>query len=320
MGSNQYAGTLSLINPATTSWRERSPSATAPRVWRSHDGLVWVGARPADTSHRGGTLTVLATGHVDTVDPLLTQNLYSILPLAYDGLTAYQRVGGSGSVQLVPDLAVSLPSPTDGGTTYTFQLRRGIRYSNGEPLRPEDFRRALERDLILGGTPTTAARSRTSSAAPPARPTPATATSRGAWSSTTPPTPSRFTWSRRTPSSSTGSRSQTPTRCRPAYPTTTSAFTRCPPPARTSGSTCLAMQVTLVRNPYFHEWSHAARPDGYPDRIVFRGAVSWEAGITAVERGAADYMIDGVPPDRMAEAQTRFASQLYITPTSSTVR
>ena len=46
---------------------------------------------------------------------------------------------------------MSLPSPTDGGTTYTFQLRRGIRFSNGELVRPEDFRRALERDLILGG-------------------------------------------------------------------------------------------------------------------------------------------------------------------------
>ncbi len=31
-----------------------------------------------------------------------------------------------------------------------FQLRRGIHYSDGELVRPEDFRRALERDLILG--------------------------------------------------------------------------------------------------------------------------------------------------------------------------
>ncbi len=41
------------------------------------DGLVWVGAGPADTGHRGGTLTVLATGYADTMDPLLTQNLYT---------------------------------------------------------------------------------------------------------------------------------------------------------------------------------------------------------------------------------------------------
>jgi ABC-type transport system substrate-binding protein len=28
--------------------------------------------------------------------------------------------------------------------------------------------------------------------------------------------------------------------------------------------------LTLVRNRYFHIWSEAARPDGYPDEIVYR--------------------------------------------------
>ena len=55
----------------------------------------------------------------------------------------------------MPDLAASLPSPTDNGKTYTFQLRRGIRYSNGAPVRPEDFRQALKRDLKLGPNPLT---------------------------------------------------------------------------------------------------------------------------------------------------------------------
>jgi peptide/nickel transport system substrate-binding protein len=48
-------------------------------------------------------------------------------------------------VQLVPDLAVSLPSPTDEGKTYTFRLRSGIRYSNGKIVQPQDFRAAIER-------------------------------------------------------------------------------------------------------------------------------------------------------------------------------
>ena len=169
---------------------------------------MWVGARPAATGHRGGTLRVLTTGHVDTIDPVLTQNLIGVLPLTYDGLTAYQRVGGSGSVQLVPDLAVSLPSPTDGGTTYTFQLRRGIRYSNGELVRPEDFRRALERDLILGGNSQLRRpvrgrrrRRRVRRQPEPLRPLAGRGHQRRRR------TPSRFTSSRRTPNSSTGSRS-----------------------------------------------------------------------------------------------------------------
>jgi peptide/nickel transport system substrate-binding protein len=43
-------------------------------------------------------------------------------------------------------------------------------------------------------------------------------------------------------------------------------------------------QATLVRNPYFHEWSRAARPDGYPDRIVFLRTAP-----QAAERGNYQY-------------------------------
>jgi peptide/nickel transport system substrate-binding protein len=69
-----------------------------------------------------------------------------------------------------------------------------------------------------------------------------------------------------------------------------------------------------IRNPYFHEWSDAARPDGYPDQIILRRIASPEAEVTAIERGTADNGWDGVPPDRLHEVQTRFASQLYVNP------
>jgi peptide/nickel transport system substrate-binding protein len=278
---------------------------------------VWVGVRPADTSHRGGTLRVLATGHVDTVDPLLTQNLYSVLPLTYDGLTAYQRVGGSGSVQLVPDLAASLPASTHGGTTYTFQLRRGIRYSNGALLRPEDFRRALERDLILGGNtnyggPFANVVGGTACAVHPGR----CDLSRGV---VTDDTANTVTFHLVAPNPEFLDRLTLPD----AYPVPAGipnhslGLNPMPATGAYKWVDVARSRLTIVKNPYFHEWSHAARPDGYPDRIVFQH-VSWEAGITAVERGAADYMFDGVPPDRIAEAKTRFARQLYVTPNGST--
>ena len=41
---------------------------------------------------------------------------------------------------------------TAGGTTYAFQLRRGIRYSNGTLVKASDFRRAFERPF-RGGIP-----------------------------------------------------------------------------------------------------------------------------------------------------------------------
>ena len=202
--TSPYAGTVSRIDPAANVVRRTVTVGNRPQGVAVADGQVWVGAGPADTGHRGGTLTVLTAGYGDTMDPVLTQNLGYVLPLAYDGLTAYQRVGGSGSNQLVPDLAVSLPSATDAGTTYTFQLRAGIRYSNGAPLRPEDFRRALERDLILGGNDFYGGPFAAVVGAPLAPPPPAAATFHRGWSSTTRPTPSPSTWWRPTPSSWTG--------------------------------------------------------------------------------------------------------------------
>ena len=72
-----------------------------------------------------------------------------MLSLTNDGLVGYRRVTGLVGDQLVPDLATALPVPTDGGRTYTFRLRTGIRYSTGALVRPEDFRRAIERVLVI---------------------------------------------------------------------------------------------------------------------------------------------------------------------------
>ena len=69
-----------------------------------------------------------------------------------DGLVAFRKVGGVEGSQLVPDLAVALPTPTDGGTTYTFYLRPGIHYSNGKLVQPDDFRRAIERLFEVEGS------------------------------------------------------------------------------------------------------------------------------------------------------------------------
>ena len=72
-----------------------------------------------------------------------------------DGLVAYRHVGGPAGGTVVPDLATALPVPADNGTTYTFRLRPGIRYSSGALIRPEDFRHALERVFKInqGGGP-----------------------------------------------------------------------------------------------------------------------------------------------------------------------
>jgi peptide/nickel transport system substrate-binding protein len=88
-------------------------------------------------------------------DPVLAYDPIGIPALAtvYDGLVALRRSGGAAGLTLVPDLARTLPRPADGGTAYTFTLRRGIRYSNGTLVRASDFRRGIMRQLRFGAYP-----------------------------------------------------------------------------------------------------------------------------------------------------------------------
>ena len=69
---------------------------------------------------------------------------------AFDTLVTFQATGGTSGLRLVPDLALALPPPANGGTSYAFRLRRGIRYSDGRLLRASDFRRAIERLFRVG--------------------------------------------------------------------------------------------------------------------------------------------------------------------------
>ena len=72
--------------------------------------------------------------------------------VVYDGLLAYHYASADPQV-LVPDLATSVPEPTDGGRTYTFNLRPGIRYSTGAEVRASDFVRGVQRALLVGARP-----------------------------------------------------------------------------------------------------------------------------------------------------------------------
>ncbi|MGH2887141.1 MAG: ABC transporter substrate-binding protein, partial [Solirubrobacteraceae bacterium] len=219
---------------------------------------------------------------------------------------------GSPSAQVVPDLAASLPSPTGGGRTYTFQLRRGIRYSNGTPVRPEDFRRALERDLKLGPNPLTGDyfANVIGGRACVANPSHCDL-SRGV---VVDDQANTITFHLVVPNPEFLDRLTLADAG--AVPAGTPTHDIGPHPIPATGPYQIAhitpAQTTLVRNPYFHEWSRAARPDGYPDKILLRTAKSASAEVTAVERGSADVALDPPPADRLGELQTRFASQLHV--------
>ncbi|HWH65933.1 MAG TPA: ABC transporter substrate-binding protein, partial [Gaiellales bacterium] len=117
-------------------------------------GPLWVTALPQATAHRGGTLTISTPmSSCGCLDPafVFEPNEWRLLTTMYDGLVAYRKVGGAGGATLVPDLARQLPVPTQGGRVYRFELRAGIRYSDGKPVRAGDVRASFERMLKLNG-------------------------------------------------------------------------------------------------------------------------------------------------------------------------
>jgi peptide/nickel transport system substrate-binding protein len=74
----------------------------------------------------------------------------------YTGLTTYKHAAGVASTELQPGLATALPVISNGGKTYTVTLRKGLKYSNGDPVQASDFTYTLERSLTIpwGGAST----------------------------------------------------------------------------------------------------------------------------------------------------------------------
>jgi YVTN family beta-propeller protein len=312
--ANQASGTLSRIDP-----RRNRVSATveiggSPTSLIAQAGRVWVAGGPRAGRHRGGTLRLVATQTFDTIDPAFqeTQTL-AFTRLAYDTLVTFEQAPGAAGLRLVPDLAIAIPTPTRAGTTYAFRLRPGIRYSDGRPLRAQDFRRAIER-LFRVGSPGATYYSGIVGADACARRPPACDLSSGIETDDAAGT-ALFHLRTADPDflfkltvigfsvpvpAGTPNR---PLRSTPLPGTGPYAIVR----AR-------ERDVRFERNRFFREWSHAAQPDGNPDAIEWHIVSSLNDAVDAVERGAADWMLGLIPPDRLRRLQLSRPAQLHTAP------
>jgi YVTN family beta-propeller protein len=131
--ANQHSGDLFRIDPSDDRVTDTIVVGGQPSAVAIAGRRVWVGGGPSPRIHRGGTLTIVSTSRFRSIDPAVqTEALpFQFARLAYDGLVALQAAPGPEGLRLVPDLAIALPAPTAGGRLYTFQLRSGIRYSDG---------------------------------------------------------------------------------------------------------------------------------------------------------------------------------------------
>lgn len=150
--ANARSGTLVRLDARSAQVVKTIRVGSSPQAIAASGSQVWTAAAASTESHRGGTLRVLLTSDSGTLDPAaaFAPDAWSLIANVYDGLVAFRHVGGPAGGALVADLATAVPRPAADGTTYTFQVRRGVRYSNGRELRASDFRSALERTMATG--------------------------------------------------------------------------------------------------------------------------------------------------------------------------
>ena len=270
---------------------------------------------PAAGAQKGGTYTILANAAFGVADPAQNYTLqeWQLLIDTHDGLVQFKRVGGAAGTKLVPDLATSIPQPTNGGKTYVFHIRKGIKFSNGQVMKPSDFVTTFERqftvpgptsfysgivgadkcstkgcDLSQGVVADDSASTLTINLAaadpeflqklalPFAYVVPAD-TSKKLTGNNVPPGTGPYMWQSYNPNS----------------------------------------QAVLVRNPYFKQWSADAQPNGYPDKIVEKYGQTVSDEVTAVENNQADEVFDGdvIPSDRLNELNSaKYSSRVHVNP------
>jgi peptide/nickel transport system substrate-binding protein len=105
----------------------------------------------------GGTLTGSYASFPDYLDPAIsyTAEGWTAMYNTYIPLLTYRHASGKAGSEVIPGLAKNLPKVSNGGKTYTFFLRKGLKYSDGTPIKASDFPFAVERMLKLNspGTP-----------------------------------------------------------------------------------------------------------------------------------------------------------------------
>ena len=109
------------------------------------------GSGEAGSARDGGSIGIGVSALPRTLDPALASEPLELqlLWLVHTPLLTYRRAGGADATELIPGLARALPKVSEDGLTYRLSLRPGLTYSNGTPVRPGDFERAVARVRAL---------------------------------------------------------------------------------------------------------------------------------------------------------------------------
>ncbi len=111
-------------------------------------------ATTGSAGNQGGTLLGAYSAFPDYLDPALSHTVegWTATYDTYIPLLTYAHADGKAGGKVIPGLATAMPKVGDEGKTYALTLRKGLRYSNGEPVVASDFTHALERVFRLNSS------------------------------------------------------------------------------------------------------------------------------------------------------------------------
>ncbi|MDX3523943.1 ABC transporter substrate-binding protein [Streptomyces scabiei] len=100
-----------------------------------------------ESTHKGGTVTYASSDAPESLDP---GNMYYAYGFNFSRLYArplmtFKPGPGEKGNELVPDLAESAGTPSDGGKTWTYKIRKGVKYEDGTEVTSKDVKYAVER-------------------------------------------------------------------------------------------------------------------------------------------------------------------------------
>ncbi len=276
------------------------------------------------TASTPATTTAAATGKTfpnfriaydtgtDYLDPGLSYTVegWGVMWNVYLPLIGYKHVNGPDGATIVPYLAESLPTISSDGKTYTLTLRKGLKYSNGTPVKASDFKATIERDFLID-SPGVGFFGNIVGANQFGK------TKKGSITGiTTDDATGKITIQLTAPQGDF--ENILATEFAAPLPANTPAKDQSTTPAPSTGPYVIKSyspnkQAILVRNPDFKVADFGGNvPYGNPDKITIDIIGDDTVALQRVINGQDDYDFHQIPPDRLASTQAKYGADIKV--------
>lgn len=103
-------------------------------------------AEEVEGAREGGTIRVYQEDDISHLDPgqIYVSDARQLASIVHRRLTTFKQAD-DGSLTVVGDLATDPGKSSDGGKTWTYTLKDGIKDEDGDPITSEDIRHTIER-------------------------------------------------------------------------------------------------------------------------------------------------------------------------------